>query len=333
MWCLAALSPAAPAQDAKPPLVFGGVTPGGVRASATESWGAFDVSLSNRTDVERTARVLVFFDGRPEVQYGRDVWLPPHSTVSTWMLGGPAGMKAPANGTAIRWLLYDRTGGADRPILAGGDERVPSKPVLYRVAEPSTSILLNYASYPAVPFGQLPQPEPADDEAYRFAQVFRQAAGLPDADRVSRIPPGPLPPAEEAFDGTDHIIVACDRLADDAAGVRAMRHWLEQGGRVWVMLDRVRPETVAALLGDALDFEVVDHVGLTSIRIETQSLTPTPPAPGERAEGEWKPPALQLDEEQPVAFARVLLPAGERSKHTVEGWPALVHPAQWGGGR
>ena len=80
-----------------------------------------------------------------------------------------------------------------------------------------------------------------------------------------------MPPTEEAFDGVDHLIVASDRLADDPAGMRALRRWLEQGGRAWVMLDRVHPDTVAALLGDALDFEVVDHVGLTSFQIETQS--------------------------------------------------------------
>ena len=301
-------------------MIVGGVTPGGVRATATESWGAFDVSVANRTDVDRIGRVLVFFESRPDVQYGRDVWVPAHSTVSTWMLAGPAGMKSPAIGTPIRWLVYDRTDGADRLILGHGDERIPSKPVLYRIPEPSTSILLDDESFPAVPFGQLPQPESPNDEAYRLAQMFRQAAYVPDPDRVSRIPPGPLPPTEEAFDGIDHLIVASDRLAADPAGLRALRHWLEQGGRVWVMLDRVHPETVAALLGEALDFEIVDHVGLTSFQIETQ------------ASGAWTPPPLKIDEEQPVDFARVLLPERERAKHTVNGWP-LWFTRQMGRGK
>ncbi len=318
----AAVAPRRAAQDAAP-LVMGGVMPGGLRASATENWGTFDVTVANRGDGDRTARVLVFFESRPEVQYGRDVWLPAHSTVSTWMLAGPAGVKPPANGAAVQWLLYDRTDGADRPILAHGDERVPSKPVLYRVPEPSTSILFDEQTYSKVPFGRLPQPEPTNDEAYRLAQLFRQAAHLADPDRVSRIPSGPMPPTEEAFDGVDHLIVASDRLADDPAGMRAVRRWLEQGGRVWVMLDRVHPNTVAALLGDALDFEVVDHVGLTSFQIETQSLTAAPLAPGERGGNnrEWKPAPLSMNEEQPVEFARVLLPRQERPKHTINGWP------------
>ena len=71
------------------------------------------------------------------------------------------------------------------------------------------------------------------------------------------------PPLPEAFDGIDHLVLASNRLADDPVGVRAVRQWLMRGGRLWVLLDRVDPDVLAPLLGDALDFQVVDRVSLT----------------------------------------------------------------------
>src|SRR5262249_52349057 len=52
----------APAQEREAPILgLSGVKPSGVRDSATESWGAFDFSLTNRTDRDRQGRLLVFY--------------------------------------------------------------------------------------------------------------------------------------------------------------------------------------------------------------------------------------------------------------------------------
>ena len=58
-----------------------------------------------------------------------------------------------------------------------------------------------------------------------------------------------LPPSQEAFDGIDHFVLAGNRLAQDPAGARAVRQWVERGGTLWVMLDLVDPETVAPIFG------------------------------------------------------------------------------------
>src|SRR5262249_35723186 len=84
---------------------------------------------------------------------------------------------------------------------------------------------------------------------------------------------------------------------------------LERGGKVWVMLDLVDPDAVAPLLGDALDFRVVDRGSLTTFKVETRGIAA-------RVEAE---PVQR--HERPVAFARVLLPPEERPRHTTNGWP------------
>src|SRR5438445_12161425 len=82
-----AASPRAWAQDgAPPPLRLGGVVPAGIRNSVTESWGAFDFNVTNLSNADRNARVVTFYSGSPDVQVGRDVWVPAHATLSSWML-------------------------------------------------------------------------------------------------------------------------------------------------------------------------------------------------------------------------------------------------------
>ena len=204
-------------------------------------------------------------------------------------------------------MLYDLTGGDERLVLPPGEERVRSRPVFFQKHEPYTVVLAD--DPPESPaFGQLPVPESPSDEAVHLARLLRQASSF--SEFVHIVSSDSLPPTAEAFDGVDHLVVASDRIGRDPAGIRALRQWLGQGGRALVLLDRVRPETLAALLGNASDFQVVDRVALTDFRFDSV-------ATGGRA-----PPLAAQRLDQPVEFVRVLLPADERPTKTVNGWPA-----------
>jgi hypothetical protein len=301
--------PAASAQERKPPpLRLGGVFPSGVRISATESWGMYSFEVTNLSDKDRLARVLVFFPDRPDEQYGRDVWVPAHSSRSSWMLIGPASPPHPENVCELQILLYDRTEGKDELLLPTADERIRSRSVLYRRRDPSTVILLDEEDLQEENFGQLPQPESLDEESIRLTRGFRLSGSL--SEYVLRVNPGLLPPVAEAFDCIDHFVLASNRIDRDPNGMQALRHWLERGGKVWVMLDRMKPGKLASLLGDALDFQVVDRVSLTSFRIQQH--------PG-RKRGSIDLPLQR--HERPVEFVRVLLPAHEQAPYTINGWP------------
>jgi hypothetical protein len=297
----------APAQDeVVQPLVLRGLYPGGMRASATDAWGAFLFSVENLSSQDRHASALVFHKEQPHVQFGRDVWVPASSQLSTWMLVGP-GEKRPGLAGEVHSLLYERDPRGQRLVLPGTEERVRSRLVLFRNREPTTTVLLDEApEAPYVP-GQLPQPEPREQEIYRFLQSFRQGRNL--SPLVSNVPPGALLPAPQAFDGVDLFVVASNRIMDEPGGVLALRHWLTQGGKVWVMLDLVDEEVAAALLGEALDFRVLDRVQLTTTKVTT--IYDDPPSQ-----------AVVLEHERPVDLVRVLLPAGEVLEQTVNGWPA-----------
>ncbi len=296
----------ASAQNREPPtLRLDGVAPAGVRGSATTSWGRYDFDLANFTDTDRTARVLLFFKGHPDVQYGRDVWVPAHSSLRTWMLVGPAVVQ-PNGHCEIETLLYDRSDGKERLVLPRTEERVRERGELYRKREPTTSILLDNEFNSRFVPGTLPQPASAVVEAVNLVRIARQVRN--QSPRISFVFPVDVPDSTEAFDGIDELVLATGRIANNQEGMLAIRQWLERGGKLWVMLDLVDPESLAPILGDALDFQLLDRVGLTRTRIDSQPIV-TPPAE--------KP----IPHDRPVQLARVLLPPQERLRQTVDGWP------------
>lgn len=302
-------SPAAPAQEREVPrLRLGGVVPGGLRTSATESWGVYDFNVTNLSNQDRLARVLAFFSDQPDVQYGRDLWVPARSTQSSWMLVGPASQHKSGQASELQMLLYDRSEGKDRLVLPTTEERIRSRIVPYRRRDPTTVLLLDEEVLPEEVLGRLPQPESRDEEILHLAMGFRLTRLL--SDHVPRVPSQLLPPLDEAFDGIDHFILASNRIARDPAGMQALRRWLERGGKVWVMLDQIEPDVLAPLLGDAFDFQVVDRVSLTSFQVQQHTV------------GQRTPAELQLQKhERPVNFVRVLLPAHEHAKFAINGWP------------
>jgi hypothetical protein len=308
---LFAALPASAQDRPPPPLSLGGVYPGGVRHSATESWGAWDFNLTNRTDGDRQARVYVLFvrpDGQPDdVQYGREVWVPAQSSLATWMLVGPA-RKSGELSCEVQVLLYDRTGGTDRLLLPPGEERIRSRAVLYKKREPTTAVFLGYQPPEPIQFGVLPSPDSPAEEVVHLARTFRSSMNLVPV--VEVVHPGMLPPTPEAFDGIDHFVLASGLILEDPAGLRALRRWLERGGHLWILLDRVPSDVLAPLLGDAYDFQIVDRVSLTTIPVLKRAIG--------KAVGE---PDVQ-EHERAVDFVRVLLPAHEQPPHTVNGWPA-----------
>jgi hypothetical protein len=302
------------AQDnSPPPLRLDGVQPGGVRRTATESWGSFDFQVTNSSEIDRQARVVCFYEGQPDIQYARELWVPAHSTLSTWMLVGPSSTQESGVFRDIQMLLYDRTGGQDLLMLPRTEERYRARGVLYRKREPTTVVLLDDQPEEGQVFGRLPPPDSLSVEAVRLVRTFRCAAQLSGTvltlTSSQLVPHGSLvPPNPEAFEGIDHFVLASRRILNDPLGLSSLRHWVEQGGKLWVMLDLLDLDVVAPFLGDALDFQMADRISLTSFRVDSPTA------------GRGNSPKLQ-QYEQAVTFSRIVLPRDERPRYTIDGWP------------
>jgi hypothetical protein len=284
------------------PLRLQGLVPGGARSSVTESWGPLNFAVTNFDGTARDARVTVFYPERPEEQYGRDIWVPPHSTLSSWLLAGPAPRQQAELGREIQFLLYDRVPGQEHLQLPPGDERIRGRAIFYQRRQPTTAIWLDDVEESDEDIA----PDSHAAEALVLARTFRLAAN--QSEKVSIVSDRFLPPMPAAFDGIDHFTVASNRLGDDPVGRRALRQWVEQGGRLWVLLDLVDPRTVAPFLGEDFDVQVVDRISLTEVALHR--------AVDSAATPETRP------FDRPVDFVRVTLSGAHKVLHLHDGWPA-----------
>ncbi|MFL5342783.1 MAG: hypothetical protein ACJ8F7_21835 [Gemmataceae bacterium] len=303
---LAAVMLLAGSAGAQTPLRLTGPAPGGARSHLSDDWGVLLFGLSNPSDAGVTARVLTYYAGEPGTQYGRDVWVPAHATLRSWFLAGPLPAPPGRNVVELKSRLYDRTAG-EHLVRSPDGQALHSELVRYEPRETATAVLLDADISDGSQGPLSPREQARADELRVLVRVLRNRWSY--SNRVNALKQRFLPPVPEAFDGIDHFVLASDRIADDLAGLAALRTWLERGGFLWVPLDLVKSETVSSLLGDALDFEVVDRTSLTHIPIQVG------PGSSQREEAEPR------DVEEPVEFVRVLAP-GVRPMYTIDGWPA-----------
>lgn len=325
--CLVSLCAAATAQQPAPsPVRLEGLFTSGIRSTLSEGWGSFEFTVSNFSDQDRRVRVYFFYTGQNDVQYGRELWLPARSQSSSWLLGGPIpplpdaggqpvelerpkpGMPS-TKGREVQMLLYDVTDGTERLVLPrGGEQRTQSRLINYRPRDAHTCIYEEHEVPVWTKAGDFPPWPTMAEERHVVVQSMRLTCELSAS--MARHFRGLLPPIPEAFDGIDHFVVASERLLEDPVGLRALRQWAERGGRVWVMLDRVGTDVAAGLLGDAVDFQLLDRVRLSTFQLDK----PAHLWAGEAA-------SVAQRHENPVAFARVLLPDHERKTFTIGGYP------------
>jgi hypothetical protein len=293
---LLTLLPAAAADAQDEDLRLERLFPFGTRVTLTDGGGTLLVTLTNRGSVPREARVVVEYADRPGARYSRDVWVPAAAGRTSWLPVGPP--PAARGGSAeVHVLLTDRTGGERLVLPAEKGEKVRARGMPFVPRAPSTTILADPMPYP-------PDPTSAIEQAVALVRVVRAAASLPGAPTIP--PDGPLPPTPEAFDGTDHVVLAGNRLAADPAGRWALRQWVERGGRLWVMLDMTDPEAVAPLLGDDQPLKVVDRVGLTRVQLHRAG----------------SPPPEGREFDRPVELVRVVPADCDHVFAVANGWPA-----------
>ena len=272
--------------------------PAGTRSYAPGQWGLVEVNVANPGNTAATALTSLLFPGDPNLQYGREMWLPPRSRRISWYpVLVPPDVAVDASMLPYRALFIDRTG-SNEAFIASHHGQMLSDGLLPLHRGRTTCWIGEAAS--------------SDDGAAAAAvadtlTAARIAAGLPR--RLVQLRGLVLPTSTEMLQGIDHLALTSDRPATDAAGMQAIRGWVARGGRLWIMLDRVSPATVERLLGGACRIQEVDRVGLTEVRIEGigEAAASSDPQPREF--------------EAPVEMVRVLADDVE-IMHTINGWPA-----------
>jgi hypothetical protein len=266
--------------------------PGGLYVYAPERWGMINIDVVNPHDEPRNIFCATYFEMEPTLQYGRRVWMPAKSRLRTWhpiyipnwpqSRGRLIPFRSIVDDAGV--VLRDDTGQVQH---AGNLQLMYNLPISGYIADVGTGD----TNFEFPPYDLLVASRVFEGRTRQSAQLLDEF----------------LPAEEESYDALDQLLIATRRVADDAAGLAAIRQWVAKGGKLWVMLDLADARLMEHLLGDAWECHVVDKVALNSVAIE-------PTHPSRRAT-----PAEET--EAPIDMVRVV-PSGVDVWFTVNGWPA-----------
>lgn len=271
----------------------------GVRPYSPQKWGILSVEAVNPTDREATLVVSSYLRDRPGRKFGRTLWVPAGATRVSWYpLFVSLDENLTSDQTEVISVVGERTGDAEQPLKdqAGRMRRTSPLPIGFD------------ANATAVIVGSAEQRKDFDGSILSDAVAACRLEKV-NSRRLSSFDREFLPATAEALDNLDQLVVYNDLLATDAAALTAVRRWVQRGGRLWIMADRVRPETVERLLGHAAPYREVDRVSLTEVRLLAVG------------DGLWASDRTAHQYDDPVDLVRVLLSDAEVA-HTVDGWPA-----------
>ena len=274
----------------------------GLDVLVPEKWGVLRASLMNGRSEPRDLLCSTYFDQDPSLQYGRQVWIPAHSKLR---IDHPILIPKcdPVKGRSLdlHSLVIDRSSSNEVLVRGEGEGLLSDGALMVTHHSQNTAII-------GKPSGSA---DARPDEIADLVKACRAELRL--GNNVTWLGEAFLPPDEIGLDALDHIVVADDRIVNDLAATAALRRWLNSGGHLWIMLDRVDPVLLSMLLGDDFAGYVVDRVGLTSVRVdEAPVLSGLKGMIGETVEYD-----------DPVDLVRMAV-ADVNVTHVVNGWPAAI---------
>lgn len=267
-----------------------------------ERWGELHITLVNARDVPRELTCATSFDLDQTLQYARQVWLPARSKLQiTHPILIPKCDPEKGRNLPLHSLILDGTS-RDNVLVKDQTGKLLHDGTLLVTHSPRNTAIVGSLELDEV---ENPPKEVSD-------LVVACRVGQQLNNRVTRLYDSFLPCSETALNCYDHIVLADNRICDDLAAMSALRHWLNAGGRLWIMLDRVDASMLEKLLGDDFSGHVVDRVGLTTVRVDRQPNLFDKGLPGE-----------EVIFEVPVEMAR-MIPGNLEVTHVVNGWPAAM---------
>ncbi|HJN12190.1 MAG TPA: hypothetical protein QF564_26140 [Pirellulaceae bacterium] len=288
------------------------VTPGGVRRFEPGAWSTLSMNGSNRTKADTNEFVSVFIGTNLSPQFARRFWLPARTRRLTFIpilipkasTTNPSQAFSDSPQISASIMRLSETDGTETFESNPSESRITGQPLVLDYSQTKSGLLLQRAMPDET--GLAPE---MDWDIYEMAYKARESA----VDSRVMIDFGQdfMPPFPTTLNSLDQMVISGDRILNDSAGLANLRHWLQQGGRIWIMLDQTSMETVTALLGNAASCTVVDRVELNEFQLEDQ---------GDIQDLSGKPVVQSWSSEIPVEMLRVF--AGTDDIHCrVDGWP------------
>lgn len=289
LWCgLFTLTTFAQPNEDQPELRIGYFGTG-VGQISPNHWGLATVTLTNPTADTQNLMPLTYLEAEPSIQFGRSLWVPPKAQRRSWQLLRLGDVPDTERSVpSISLLVHDQQ---------GKEQMLSRRPLPLMVGHGplATGIVMD------------PHEERANQFVIDASIVFRGEEDTTLAPRLSNVPPSNA----LGYDSVGRMVIAMQHPPFDELQLDALRQWINGGGTLWIMLDRVDPNWPKQLLGKHWTFAEVDRTRLTTVE-----------SPGHDNQNRSR-----IEFEEPVTLVRVLSQdalSNLASVYPHRGWPTLL---------
>ena len=263
-------------------------------------WNLMRFTLENPNDREVDLHVAIYFDVDPTLQYGRRIQIPPLTRIRVWMpIRTPDPKHIVARSFPYRILV--RSLGDSTGLLRNEDGSLQLEHTLQIESdEKATGIIHRFPPRRMLDTVLVDDPEVSSLDLMqtgRYQQRLRR--------NWRTLNRGFAASGELGLDGLAQLIVSDNQLLEDPEGLEAVRRWLNSGGKLWVMLDKVDSQLLEMLLGDIYQGRELESVELSSLDF-------------------LDPKGVSIEHREldvPVIMKRILIDSVEVD-YSVDGWPA-----------
>ncbi len=270
-------------------------------------WLVLTANFFNSSDQPQTGTVVAMVAGMADTQSARSITFLPNSEQQVDVyVQVPQSLQTEDYAEFELTLYRDEAG---REVIADIDG-VPMRHALRLpiVREPNTAFTVIESEPPYFPYWYWPFREPHSN--YELVASSRVASG--NSRGTVGLIPRTLPLNLSDWGEVGLVVISDAEAFRDATAVEALKRFVNNGGRVWVMLDQVPCSSVRALLAPGQLCEAVDTVELNSFSVDVLRWTQDISAED-----------LAVSIDKPARMLRVLH-SGGRVSHEVNGWPAAI---------
>lgn len=192
-------------------------------------------------------------------------------------------------------------------LVVRGDEPATRKFTFWRHPKNRLISALSFGVEPLPPLPWRWEPTKVFS-TYELAIASRVDAELSKDCIAFESAPFPLNPVD--WKGIDNLILGEPNCLRDAGTRSVLRDYLNDGGRIWIMLDEIDTDSLAGLLTSQQQLLTLDTVEMTNFVVDTpkQSIS-------------LQDRTVELS--SPVRFKRVVQQGGD-APYSIDGWPACI---------
>ena len=276
-------------------------------------WGVVSAEIWNPS--KRSVRILAAttLEHDQATQYGREFWVPAEAKRKvSYPIRIPDDIGKESRRLKLLSRIYDRTNGKSTLLRRKRDHMWHESAL--RIGKPG-NVTGYYSDYVQGEYSQdlmgkefYALLDPALDPVLETIKVTRRYMNIKEWSQIPTLDQSDDLSWPLALGAIDQLVLGGNRLAAEPEAREAIRGWVNQGGRLWIMLDKTDLKTVNLLLGDAFPAYLVDEVSLSQYQIVPQ------------LESTSSDPELR-EVDVPVKLSR-LVTEGVDVSHTVNDWPA-----------